>query len=63
MVQGDAAAPQAGAVGAGAVGLVAQDPVWAGAGPSGAWAGDPDAGQDGLELRAVAALARGDHDR
>ena len=61
----DPTAPQAGAVGAGAVGLVCQYPPRAGPGPAPAGAGDADAAQDGLELGlsprwpAVMTMARG----
>ena len=55
----DCAAPQVSAVGAGAAGLVAQDPVRASAGPPAAGPADGDAFQDGLGLGAVAALAGG----
>ena len=60
---GDPPPAQVGAVGAGAVGLVTQCPVRAGAGAAGAQPGDPDTVQHGLELRAVAPLPGGDHDR
>jgi hypothetical protein len=59
----DAAAAQPGAVGAGAVGLVGQDPARAGAGPARAQPGHSDLVQDGGELRAVTVLPGGDQDR
>src|SRR5436189_14811 len=59
----DPAAPQVSAVGAGPVSLVGQHPVRPGTRVPAAGPGNPDAPQHGLELGAVAALARGDHDR
>ena len=59
----DATSAQVGAVSAGSVGLVTQNPVWAVAGPSPAQAGHRDLVQDSSELRAVPALPGGDHDR
>src|SRR5438045_4571980 len=59
----DAAPPQAGPVGGRAVSLVTQHPGRPGPGPAAAWAGDADAPQHGLELRAVATLPRSDQDR
>ena len=59
----DPASPQVGAVGAGAAGLIGQRPVRPGARVPPAWPGDPDLSQHDLELRAVAALHGGDHDR
>jgi hypothetical protein len=59
----DPAPAQVSAVGAGAVGLVGQDPARAGPRPPGARPGNGDAPEDDLELRAVASLPRGDHDR
>jgi hypothetical protein len=59
---GDAALAQVGAVGAGAVGLVGQDPARAGADPARAQAGHGDLVQDGGELRAVTPLPGRDHD-
>ena len=58
----DPASPQLRAVGAGAVGLISQHPVRPGAHAPGL-TGDPDLSQHDLELRAVAALHGGDHDR
>ena len=60
---GDAPPAQVAAVGAGAVGLIPQGPVRAGAGPARAGPGNGDTVQYRLELRAVTALARGDQDR
>ena len=58
----DTALTQVDTVRAGSVGLIAQDPVRAGAGSPGPRPGHRDLVQDGRELRAVATLASGDHD-
>ena len=57
----DAASAQVGAVSAGPVGFIAQDPARAGAGPARPPAGHGDLVQDGGELRAVAPLPGSDH--
>jgi hypothetical protein len=59
---GDASSAQVGAVGAGPVSLVSQNPARASAGPARAQPGNGDRVQDGLELGAVATLPRGDQD-
>jgi hypothetical protein len=59
----DLAAPQPGAVGPGAVGLVGQHPVWPGTRAPWATPRHPDAAQHRRELGAVTALAGGQDDR
>jgi len=59
----DAAAAQVRPVGAGTVGLVGQHPIGPGPWPARAQARHPDARKHRPELRAVATLPGGDHDR
>ena len=59
----DAAAAQQPTVGAAAVGLVGQHPVGPGTGTARAQPRHPDTVQHCLELRGVATLASGEHDR
>jgi hypothetical protein len=61
--RGDASAAQQGPVGAAAVGLVGQHPIGSGTGTARATPRHPNTVQHPLELRGVAALAGGDHDR
>ena len=56
----DSSPPQ---VGAGAIGLVGQHPIWSRAGLPGHELGNPDSIQDSRELRAVTPLTRSDHQR